>query len=190
MTHKAMLSSLAGLVVFLILAVAANVLPVGAQEAPAPATCGITVCAGGALVWVPLPCGALTPWATVTPPPTVPASATPTATWTASPTLAPTLTPSATATRTPSPTPSWTPGATATLFPTPTQEAVYLTTARLNLRMGPGTGYDVITTLPAGVPVERLSTSPVAANGLTWWEIATAGGAQGWAASKYLEVAP
>lgn len=112
---------------------AAVILPVQAQET----SCGITVYAGGRLVWVALPCEALTPPPSVT---RTPPSATPTPTLTATATVTPTATDT--------PLASATPSDRNDPFPSPTpQVACILTTEgdyNVNIRSGPGTGYSVV----------------------------------------------
>jgi uncharacterized protein YraI len=54
-------------------------------------------------------------------------------------------------------------------------------TGNVNMRTGPGTGYAVITTIPAGAPVEVLGCP-------SWCEVAYAG-TRGWASSNYISAA-
>lgn len=55
------------------------------------------------------------------------------------------------------------------------------TTGNVNMRTGPGTGFDKITTLPAGIGVEVLGCTD---NG--WCQV-SAGGPPGWISGAYLE---
>ncbi|MCX5515650.1 SH3 domain-containing protein [Kaistia algarum] len=55
------------------------------------------------------------------------------------------------------------------------------TTGNVNMRTGPGTGFDKITTLPAGIGVEVLGCTN---NG--WCQV-SAGGPPGWISGSYLE---
>jgi uncharacterized protein YgiM (DUF1202 family) len=63
---------------------------------------------------------------------------------------------------------------------------VVVNTDVLNLRTGPGSGYDVIATMPSGTKGVVLD-GPVPANGFTWWQLDTGYGA-GWAAGQYLKL--
>ncbi|NWG18008.1 MAG: SH3 domain-containing protein [Chloroflexi bacterium] len=50
----------------------------------------------------------------------------------------------------------------------------------LNLRLGPGTNFEIIGKLPSGARVTLLE-GPRFAEGLTWWKIRAASGIEGWA---------
>jgi len=59
----------------------------------------------------------------------------------------------------------------------------YYTTANLNLRSGPGTGYTILAVMPKGSAVTVLSTSG-------GWSRVTYGGKTGYASATYLSTAP
>ncbi len=50
---------------------------------------------------------------------------------------------------------------------------------QLNVRLGPGLGFDVVQRLPAGSRVVLLE-GPRYADGLAWWKVRTAAGIEGW----------
>ena len=62
----------------------------------------------------------------------------------------------------------------------------YTTTANLNMRMGAGKGYALITTLNKGVSVTRLDSAK-ASNGITWYKVETKDGIKGWCCASYLK---
>ena len=125
----------------------------------------------------------------------------------ASPTASPSPTPSLT------PTPTGTPGIcyqgterfvangmmmvvvapmmTSTLF-TPGQSVE--TTIEANLRLGPGTNYPVLATLPAGstgtVKAHSNNLDGVLATGLYWWKVNFGGGQVGWISESVLTGGP
>ncbi|HEX2905590.1 MAG TPA: SH3 domain-containing protein, partial [Phototrophicaceae bacterium] len=51
---------------------------------------------------------------------------------------------------------------------------------QLNMRFGPGTSFEILGKLPAGVLVTLLD-GPRFAEGLTWWKIRSSSGLEGWA---------
>jgi hypothetical protein len=93
-------------------------------------------------------------------------------------TLAVTSTPTDTPTDTP--TPTLTPTATPTDTPTPTPDAVVR--ALVNLRRGPGTGYDIITTMSPGQVLSVTGRN----NDATWLQASTDQGQEGWVATDYV----
>lgn len=59
------------------------------------------------------------------------------------------------------------------------------TTTDLNLRTGPGTGYSILTTYPAGTGATILG-GPDAANGYEWYHVETSDTNVGWFAGEFL----
>lgn len=107
----------------------------------------------------------LTPTATLTDTPTTTATATQTATATATPTLTATRTPTRTITPTPTTTPSKTP--TATITPA---YGIVAEGPAVNVRGGPGTVYDIRTTLKPGTTFRVLSYERDG-DGFMWYEV-------------------
>ena len=62
---------------------------------------------------------------------------------------------------------------------------VHVATDQLRLRAGPGTGADVVTTLPSGTTLS-VTGMPVGAGGYTWYPVVTDSGSAGWVAGMYL----
>lgn len=106
--------------------------------------------------------------ATATPSPT--ASPTPTATDTATPTSTPTFTPTPTATYTPS--------------PTPLPVAVVISSQAVNVRSGPGTNFQPISTLRPGTEILVLGPNEDG----TWLNILLGDGSIGWVSASLLEI--
>src|SRR6188768_1380205 len=67
-----------------------------------------------------------------------------------------------------------------TALPAAAQTAAGITNGDVNLREGPGTGYGVITTVPAGASVEVLSCE-------SWCQLRY-GDYTGWASGRYIAV--
>lgn len=66
--------------------------------------------------------------------------------------------------------------------PAPSVSATYIkTTANLNMRTGAGTGYSIITTIPAGTKLESLGTSG-------GWHKVSYSGRTGWVSGSYVAV--
>lgn len=110
-----------------------------------------------------------------TPTPTI--TFTPSATFTASATFTPSNTPTATftptITPTPTSTPTFTPTFTPTITPTPTQTLIPCTvsaSSSINLRSGPGTGFDIRGTLPAGQE-QLINAQDTGSDGFVWWRL-------------------
>ena len=59
----------------------------------------------------------------------------------------------------------------------------------LRLRSGAGTNQTVLFKLPVGTQMKLLE-APTAANGYTWWRVATLGGREGWVAGEELRSKP
>lgn len=93
-----------------------------------------------------------------------------------------TASPTRTSTRTPTHTPSRTPTTTSGGFPV---GSTVRTTAGVNMRQGPGTGYSVITVLPINKSCTVLS-GPVAGTGYQWYQLNCSGYGSGWVAGEYL----
>jgi hypothetical protein len=124
----------------------------------------------------------LTPSATPTPPPTP----MPSATATPQPTLMPAIEPTATRrpTETAEPTPTSLP--TPTEIPATPHLATYgeVASYRLNLRRGPGAGYEMRQTLIQG---DRLEVIAKATDGI-WLQVIAPDGTEGWVNSSYVDV--
>lgn len=107
---------------------------------------------------------------------------TPTATPIPVPNLIPTPTPTVTSTPTPTATPTVTPTPTATPIPVlrPGGRA-RIDAETLNVRAGPGTGFDRVGVLLQGQTVSILE-GPQQADGYTWWRVRTEEGLEGWVA--------
>ncbi len=82
---------------------------------------------------------------------------------------------------------SATPTPSRTVSPTPTLAGVPIrfTTANLNMRTGPGTGYKIKATLPKGTRVSLTGPSQ-RSGGFDWYPVAINGIGTGWVAGKYL----
>lgn len=92
------------------------------------------------------------------------------------------------ATQTPTRTPTRTPipAATATRAPGSFLSGdIVRSTAAVNFRTGPGTGYDVRSVVPSG-SLATVTGDPVNANGYTWYPVTISGAGSGWLASAYL----
>jgi len=125
----------------------------------------------------------LAPPTTNTPTPTNIPTPTPTDTSTPAPTDTPTPTstdaPTNTPTHIPTSTPTSTDTPTSTPSPTPTPDAV--TIARVNLRSGPGTVYDIIITLDAN---QALTVTGRIDDDATWLQVTTAQMQVGWVINR------
>ncbi len=94
-------------------------------------------------------------------------------------TKVPTSTPSAT--RPPRPSPTRTPTAAATATATETVVVAQVVAAlEVNVRAGPGTNYDIVTTLPSDVPLPIVGRNEAA----SWWQIEGPEGNRGWVADS------
>ena len=63
--------------------------------------------------------------------------------------------------------------------------AATVVTSLLNLRSGPGSGYNVVAQLPYGTTVQ-ITGDPRAGDGRTWVEVSARGYGQGWVAAEFL----
>ena len=80
------------------------------------------------------------------------------------------------------------PTAAPTFSPSPTIAApIRFTTATVNMRSGPGTGYRVIATLPEDTRVSLIG-APKRSGKYDWYPVAVYGSGSGWVAGKFLSV--
>ncbi len=82
-------------------------------------------------------------------------------------TLEPTETPTETLTEAPTAIPTSTPTFTPAPTPTPSEPVAVTQPQRMNVRAGPGTNYDVVTTVPAGTVARILAVGPRN----EWWQV-------------------
>lgn len=61
------------------------------------------------------------------------------------------------------------------------------TTANVNVRSGPGLGYEIVATLTAGKTLDYLDESQADDRGVNWYKV-TVGDKTGWVSSKYSEL--
>lgn len=61
------------------------------------------------------------------------------------------------------------------------------TTGNVNLRIGPGLGYDTVSSIPSGIYIDYLDESFSDERGVTWYYVRY-GDIIGWASSKYVEL--
>lgn len=137
-----------------------------------------TAAAASSFTKTPTPTPTQTFTSTATP------TATPTKTATNTPTFTTTFTPTPTFTATSTPTPTFTPSNTATatytpsntLSPTPQGVNLQVLTDALNVRAGPGTGYNIVDRLSKGAAAQVIGTN---ARSYDWFVISYTGG-RGW----------
>lgn len=67
--------------------------------------------------------------------------------------------------------------------PSPQPPKGRVNTAKLNVRKGPGTEYDIITQITDGTRVKIIGTNP----GRTWWRVRLSNGTVGWAHGEYID---
>jgi len=61
------------------------------------------------------------------------------------------------------------------------------TTANLNVRVGAGLGYTIISTMPLGT-IGQILGGPVESDDFVWWDVDYAVGVRGWSAENWLEL--